>query len=467
MLFSLQCIKATVMLLVKLAITTFVADTFLYTAVRSYPEIDFHFRGYVAFVFLYVLLFIAFVSTYRAFRFGISRYREIMFSYILSVFLTDFFTYFVLSLIAREMLSPLALALCAIAQIAGGFLLNKAGDSLYFRVHPVRDCILILSAGGEERKAFAGFEAIRDRYRILETVDESMGEEELFGRIRPYPVVIAGRLERGFRDRLTERCFADGKRLFCLAEVSDVISHSSQEAFIGDSLLYLCKNRVMTEEQRIVKRAADIVASALGILLTSPVMLVTALLIKAWDGGPVLFRQERYTQSFSTFIMLKFRSMIPDAEKDGARFTVPDDERITPVGRFIRKTRIDELPQLFNILRGDMSLVGPRAERVENVRMYCGLMPEFRYRMKVKAGLTGYAQIYGRYNTSYEDKLRMDLFYIENYSVLRDLQLLFTTLKVLFMEESTEGFREGDPEQFLREGEERGGNGAGKEGDGT
>ncbi len=453
--FSLQRIKATVMLLVKLAITTFVAGAFLYTAVRFYPEIDFHFKGFIAFVFLYVLLFFAFVSTYRAFRFGISRYREIMFSYILSVLLTNCFTYLVLSLTAKAMLRPWALVACTFVQIAGGFLLNKAGDALYFRVHPVRDCILVLSPEGKERDAFGGFEAIRNRYRILETVSESIGEEELFRRILPYPVVIAGRLERGLRDRLTERCFADGKRLFYLAEVSDVVSHSSQETFIGDSLLYLCKNRVMTEEQRILKRAIDLAVSALGILVTSPVMLITALLIKAWDGGPVLFRQERYTQSFATFVMLKFRSMVPDAEKDGARFTVPDDERITPIGRFIRKTRIDELPQLFNILRGEMSLVGPRAERVENVRIYCDLMPEFRYRMKVKAGLTGYAQIYGRYNTSYEDKLKMDLFYIENYSVLRDLQLLFTTLKVLFMEESTEGFSQGDPERLLLEREDR------------
>ena len=200
------------MLLVKLAITTFVAGAFLYTAVRFYPEIDFHFKGFIAFVFLYVLLFFAFVSTYCAFRFGISRYREIMFSYILSVLLTNCFTYLVLSLTAKAMLRPWALVACTFVQIAGGFLLNKAGDALYFRVHPVRDCILVLSPEGKERDAFGGFEAIRNRYRILETVSESIGEEELFRRILPYPVVIAGRLERTLRDRLTERCFADGKR---------------------------------------------------------------------------------------------------------------------------------------------------------------------------------------------------------------------------------------------------------------
>ena len=225
-----------------------------------------------------------------------------------------------------------------------------------------------------------------------------------------------------------------------MPDVTDILMHNSQETFVGDSLLYLCKNRTFTTEQLIIKRAMDIVISAIGILVTSPIMLITALLIKAWDGGPVLFKQTRYTRNLTPFTLVKFRSMVVDAEKDGAQFTVPGDKRITPIGRFIRATRIDELPQLFNIIHGEMSLVGPRAERIENVDFYCELMPEFRYRMKVKAGLTGYAQIYGKYNTSYEDKLKMDLLYIENCSILRDLQLLFITLKVVFMPESTEGY---------------------------
>ena len=129
-----------------------------------------------------------------------------------------------------------------------------------------------------------------------------------------------------------------------------------------------------------------------------------------------------------------------DAEKAGVQLAQENDSRITKVGAFIRATRIDELPQLFNILKGDMSFVGPRPERPEFVEEYSKTVPEFSYRMKVKAGLTGYAQVYGKYNTTFLDKLKMDLLYIEKYSILLDIQIILTTVKVVFMKESTEGF---------------------------
>ena len=168
--------------------------------------------------------------------------------------------------------------------------------------------------------------------------------------------------------------------------------------------------------------------------------LVIAVIIKLTDGGPIFFRQIRYTRNKTKFNIYKFRSMIVDAEKDGAQFTTDNDERITPIGRFIRKTRIDEIPQFINVFRGEMSIVGPRAERVENHDAYVKDMPEFEYRLKVKAGITGYAQIYGKYNTSFEDKARMDIYYIENYSIANDLKLLMATIKVIFKSDATEGF---------------------------
>ena len=205
-------------------------------------------------------------------------------------------------------------------------------------------------------------------------------------------------------------------------------------------------------EQMAIKRLADILISAIALIVLSPVLAIVALLIKLYDGGPVLFRQDRYTRNNEIFTLVKFRSMIVDAEKDGAQFTVPGDKRITPIGKFIRATRIDELPQLINVLKGDMSIVGPRAERLENADAYTEMMPEFRYRTKVKAGLTGYAQVYGKYNTSFEDKVRMDLYYIENYSLFMDFKLLLYTIKVIFMKESTEGFEnETLKEEFRQE----------------
>ena len=184
----------------------------------------------------------------------------------------------------------------------------------------------------------------------------------------------------------------------------------------------------------------DVVISAVLLVIASPFMLLTAIAVKACDGGPVIFSQERVTVDGRRFRVYKFRSMIVNAEKDGvAVLASQHDSRITPVGKVIRATRLDELPQLYNILRGDMSLVGPRPERPEIMKKYEESIPEFSYRLKVKAGLTGYAQVYGKYNTTAYDKLKMDLMYIENYSLLMDLKLLFMTVKVMFMKESTEG----------------------------
>ena len=182
--------------------------------------------------------------------------------------------------------------------------------------------------------------------------------------------------------------------------------------------------------------------SAIAIGVLSPVFLITAIAIKAEDGGSVFFRQKRVTRDGRIFTILKFRSMHEDAEKYGAQLTVDNDPRITKVGHFIRRCRIDELPQLINIIRGDMSIVGPRPERIENYELYEKEIPEFKYRTKVKAGLTGYAQVYGKYNTTAYDKLRLDLMYIENYSIILDIKLVLMTFRTLFQKESTQGFEE-------------------------
>ena len=169
-------------------------------------------------------------------------------------------------------------------------------------------------------------------------------------------------------------------------------------------------------------------------------MLITAVTVKLYDGGPILYKQIRCTRGMKEFNIYKFRSMRVDAEKDGvARLATVADDRITPIGRFIRKVRIDELPQLLNILKGDMSFIGPRPERPEIISQYLEEIPEFRYRTKVKAGLAGYAQVYGKYNTTPYDKLKLDLFYIENYTTWLDFKLMLLTLKILLNPESTEG----------------------------
>ena len=229
-----------------------------------------------------------------------------------------------------------------------------------------------------------------------------------------------------------------------------------------DTPLLLCKNMGLTFEQRFFKRALDLILSLLILIVLSPVMAVTAICIKVYDRGPVLFRQERCTIDGRIFKICKFRSMVINAEESGiAQLATEHDSRITPVGRVIRKLRIDEIPQLFNVLSGNMSLVGPRPERPEFTKLYSKKIPEFSYRLKVKGGLTGYAQILGKYNTTAYDKLKLDLMYIENYSFSLDLKLLLMTFKVIFQKESTEGFsdvivaeRDDEPAEEPKDGDE-------------
>ena len=431
-----------VIFLIKAAITAALLASFLFVTVRAYPQTDFHFWGFVVFGVLYLAVFLLFASTYRCFQIGILRLRELVFCFFIASFFTNGIMYLVLSLTAKAMLPIWPLLWMQVVQWLVGVGLLLLGNRLYFRLRPVRDAALVVGTGCNVTEELRRFRAVRERYRITAVFRTNRDVETLFTQLAPYSTVIVVGVDSDVRLRLMGHCFEHDKRLFIVPAVQDILFHNAFETFVGDSLVYRCRDRALSVEQLVVKRCMDIGLSLIGIVVTSPLMLLAAIAIKMYDGGPVLFRQERYTRNCERFMLVKFRSMVVNAEPDGAQLTVENDPRITPVGRVLRRTRIDELPQFFNILRGEMSLVGPRAERIEIAEYYCRLLPEFRYRMKVKAGLTGYAQIFGRYNTSYEDKLKMDLLYIENFSLIRDLQLLFLTVRAILFSSSTQGFSE-------------------------
>ena len=212
-----------------------------------------------------------------------------------------------------------------------------------------------------------------------------------------------------------------------------------EEIHLFDTPLFLLRNNGIPADRLFFKRLMDIVSALAGCVLLSPILIIVAAAVKLYDGGPVLYTQERLTRDGRIFKMYKFRSMRVDAEKYGARLAAKGDPRITPVGRVIRQLHVDELPQLFNILKGDMSLVGQRPEREQIAKVYEENMPEFRLRLKVKAGLTGYAQVYGQYNSTPYDKLKLDLIYIANYTLFLDVKIILLTLKILFVRENTEG----------------------------
>ena len=281
------------------------------------------------------------------------------------------------------------------------------------------------------------------RYIIKKSMNVEEGWDKVTAEISNYDAVFLCDIHSPLRNRYVKYCYSKGVRSYITPKISDIIIRSSENIHLFDTPLLLSRNQGFSFEEKLVKRLMDIIISSLALLITSPVMLLIAAAIKLYDGGPVFFRQDRCTINGRVFSIHKFRSMIENAEKEGEVIpATEDDERVTPIGRLIRKTRLDELPQFIDILKGDMSVVGPRPERVEHVRQYTAEIPEFEYRLKVKGGLTGYAQIYGKYNTSAYDKLKLDLMYIQNYSILLDIKLIIMTGKIVFMKESTEGFEE-------------------------
>ena len=292
-----------------------------------------------------------------------------------------------------------------------------------------------------------------DKYRISDKVHISMGEKTIHRLMANYEGVIIWDLPAEIRNQYLKYCFAHSIRCYLSPKISDIILIGSDRIHLFDTPLLLSRNIGLTMDQRAVKRFFDIVLSAVLIVILSPLMLICAAAVKLCDRGPVFYMQDRLTIGGKTFEIRKFRSMYVNSEKDGARLASMHDDRITPVGKVLRNLHLDELPQLFNVFMGDMSLVGPRPERKEIMREYEKEIPEFYYRLKVKAGLTGYAQVYGKYNTTPYDKLKLDLFYIENYSLLLDFRLLLMTVKIFFQKEVSEGV-EDDQQNALKSSRE-------------
>ncbi len=239
------------------------------------------------------------------------------------------------------------------------------------------------------------------------------------------------------RVEIMEYCYKNFKNIYYTPNIADIVQVNAKHNILDDVSLVAAPVKELTIEQRAIKRLMDIVISITALILTIPVWIACAVAIKCYDKGPILYRQNRVTKNGKIFSVLKFRTMRVNDENHSV---TADDDRITPVGRFLRKYRIDEIPQFINILMGDMSVVGPRPEMIENVYNYTTELPEFEYRLRVKAGLTGYAQVEGKYSTSPKDKLMMDMMYIETYSFLKDIKLIFMTLIVLFKKDSTEAF---------------------------
>lgn len=415
---------------------------YLLVLIITYPYVNYFFNGYILLSILYITFLAVFGKMFEMYELGGIRVYDLFLSHSLTFLVSNAFIYVVICLCAFSRLPIWQMILLQIVEmVSSAFLLLQENKFIRDR-YPIPKAIAIF---GEPN-----YEILEKIYRyrdILVTVNQKVDIEDidvdnLDETLNGFERVITIDIDHNIKKKIFKKCYEDHIVVYDIPSIADTLIASSEALHVIDTPILKIGKYGPSTLEAMVKRLIDIFGSLFLIILTSPIMLVTAILVKTYDGGNILYKQVRLTKDEKEFKILKFRSMIMNAEKKtGAVLAKEGDSRITPVGKFIRKTRFDELPQLFNILKGDMTFVGPRPERPELFKDICKDIPEFKYRLTVKAGLTGYAQLYGKYNTSMRDKLLLDIYYIENYSIIDDIKLLIMTLKIVFMPESTEGVK--------------------------
>lgn len=393
---------------------------------------------------LFCIVYFFFAKMYDAHKIGLYRLQELAFSQMLAygisdgvLFIAAFFWFHNFQRI-RIRLFLLAFVLQLILILINTFLFNR----LYAHFDEPRK-IMILYGSEDYKRLLVKIQEKKRRYQVLACINESEKLSAIFETLAKCKDIYLCDVRDEVKDRVILFCNAHQKDIHISMDIGDLLILGDEVSHSFDTPFLRNKKTPVAWYYPFLKRFSDIVISMTAILLLSPIMIITALSIKLYDRGPVFYKQTRLTKDGRCFEIIKFRSMKMDAEKNGAQLSTVHDDRITPVGKIIRKLRIDELPQLFNILKNDMAVVGPRPERPEIAAQYEQDIPEFHLRLQVKAGLTGYAQVYGKYNTTPLDKLKLDLIYISQRSVLFDLRILFYTIKIIFIPESTEGIPDG------------------------
>ena len=408
----------------------------------QHMALPFYDRGNWVVVALYAVLYMIFGRVYGGFWISLNRISESVYSQALAVMMTSGIMYVVTFLLERQLPDIWPVMAAFAVQLVLSGLWSMAANVAYYMLFPATKTIIVYDErqGMEKLIQDYGFEK---KFTVIKTltVEQCIANIDL---LHSAQTVFVSGVHSHERNVILKYCVEQGIMMYLVPRIGDVLMSGAQQMHMFHLPMLRVGRYNPSPWHTIAKRTFDVVSAGALFLAISPLMLITAIAIKT-DGGPVFYKQRRLTQDGKEFDVLKFRSMRVDAEKDGvARLSTGDkDDRITKVGHFIRKVRIDELPQLLNIIGGSMSVVGPRPERPEIASQYVKEMPEFSLRLQAKAGLTGYAQVYGKYNTTPYDKLQMDLMYISNPSFWEDLRIIFATIKILFVPESTEGVAEG------------------------
>lgn len=436
----IKCASSTVIIMLELAIYWYVWLNY-YNRNMQQP---FYRRGNWLIAGDYVVVLLLLHRLYGGLKIGIYKYWNLVYSHMISIIGVNIFSYVQVVLFDKKMHNPTALMAMTVVDFMLVMVWAWAYKKVYNTLFPKRKLLLVYGQNSMFH-LMNRIDTREDKYEIAKMISIDKGIDLIIEQAEKYDGIIIGDIPADMRNKLVKMCFSRDIRSYTLPKLSDILLRSSTELNIFDSPLYLSRNiGGLAWDQKLVKRMVDIIVASLLLVITSPFFLLIAILIRCTDPGPVLYTQKRLTEGGTIFNIYKFRTMVVDAEKKSGPIKAGDkDPRILPIGHILRATRLDELPQLINILKGEMSMVGPRPERPELTEIITRHIPEFEYRLKVKAGLTGYAQIYGRYCTTSYDKLKLDLTYIRNYSVWLDLKLILMTPKVLFMKESTDGFEDG------------------------
>lgn len=441
----LKRFRNSIILFLRLAVFLACAGSFFLLFGREFPFMLVPSRTSAITLVTFTVVYMLMTRVYGGYDIGSRKSKPIVFSLALSALGADVMAHLFLCIMNVTVVNggrfvyekPLLLLGVYVVQVLWIVALTYFGNGMYFRFHKPQKSLVITRRGEDVETLVRRVGRFKKQFCVENIA--YIDQQDLLAQIDDHEVIFIYNLVLSERTGLIEYCYDRKKDVYYSLELPDVVALGGTRVMFDDKNMMRITAKGMSFEQRIIKRLMDIAIAGIGLLVSSPILLVTAIAIKLEDGGPVFFKQERATYAGRVFEVLKFRSMRVEGSVN--RSVTKDDDRITKVGRVIRKFRIDELPQLINVLRSDMSIVGPRPEMMENVNKYTADLPEFSYRLRAKAGLTGYAQIYGRYNTSPKDKLIMDLTYIAQYSIKLDVKLILRTILVLLTpEESTEAF---------------------------
>lgn len=436
----------------KLILSTWNVGWFFFIWIFFYNDYTFDtykFYGATASLIIYIIIYSVFCNIYKAFRIASTNIGEATFTQIISYGFADVILYVECCLINNHYVNIFpGLGIAFIQGLGSALIIYSTKRYFMHHVEP-RRTMLIYGSEVEVETVQAFKDRLLKKYKHLFRIDNIVSEDDFEKsdidsneEFQNTDIFIMYEVCSEKRSKYMKLFIEKRKNFYFTPKIEDFLLQGSSYKQLLDTPIMKYDYSYERSGWSGMKRVMDVALAVIMLVLFSPIFLITAIAIKLEDRGPVFYRQERCTIDEKVFRIIKFRSMVVDAEAHGVKPCIGRDPRVTRVGSIIRKSRIDELPQLFNIIKGDMSFVGPRPERVEHVRQYTEAMPEFKYRTRVKAGLTGYAQIYGKYNTSSYDKLRLDLMYIETQSLLVDLKILILTFRTMFQAESTEGFEE-------------------------